>query len=61
MLSATTADNNDSIAPNMAMANAGPISSTICVKVMSGHWNDGRSRGISPNMLPMVATPSNSK
>src|SRR3546814_7859017 len=61
MPSATTADSKDSMAPSIAMANAGPISSMQRVRVISGQVREGRPRGISPKVLPMVATLSKLK
>ncbi|MNP52768.1 hypothetical protein D3C76_1471800 [compost metagenome] len=58
MPSATTADSSDSMAPSMAMAKAGPISSMTRDRVISGRLNSGRPCGMPPNALPMVATPS---
>ena len=61
MPSATTADSSDSIAPSMAMAKAGPISSSACASVMLGSVKLGNPSGMPPNALPMVVTPLNWK
>ncbi len=60
MPSATTADSRDSMAPSIAIVNAGPISVMTWVSDRSGAVKDGRPRGIPPNAEPMVATPSRS-
>ena len=59
MPSATTAESSDSMAPSMAIVNAGPISSITCVADIAGQCSDGRPCGMPPKALPMVATPSN--
>ncbi len=58
MPSATTADSSDSMAPSIAIVNAGSISSIRRVAVTSGKWKDGKPCGIPPKALPMVATPA---
>jgi hypothetical protein len=45
MPSATTADNNDSIAPSKAMVNAGPTKDRTCAGSSEGSDNAGRVRG----------------
>ena len=59
MPSATTAVSSDSMAPNKAMAKAGPISCNRSEKEISGHEKPGSARGMPPKALPMVATPAN--
>ncbi len=59
MPSATTADSSDSIAPSIAIVNAGPISSSTRGSVISGIERFGRPRGMPPNSVPIVATPPN--
>ena len=58
MPSATTADSSDSMAPSIAIVNAGPISSMTRAAVISGNCSVGRPCGMPPNAEPMVATPS---
>src|SRR5690606_16812770 len=59
MPSATTADNNDSIAPSKAMAKAGPTNCMQSDQLISGSEKVGKPCGIPPNVEPMVATSSN--
>ena len=58
MPSATAADSSDSMAPSMAIVNAAGTSVTSRSNVTSGTRKCGSPRGISPNALAMVATPS---
>ena len=59
MPSATTAVSSDSMAPNKAMAKAGPTSCSRSEREIAGHEKPGSARGMPPNALPMVATPAN--
>ncbi len=59
MPSATTAVSSDSMAPNKAMANAGPTRCSRSDSETSGQDKPGSARGMPPNALPMVATPAN--
>ena len=61
MLSATAADNNDSIAPNNAMVKAGLINSVIKANEQGGNFNEGNVCGMPPKLVPIVATESNLK
>ncbi len=61
MPSTTTAVSSDSMAPSSAIANAGPTSWMTSVTPISGHWSEGRVRGMPPNSVPIVATPGNWK
>ncbi len=61
MPSATTADSNDSIAPSISIAKAGPISSMTFAPVTSSQCHEGSRGAMPPNALPMVATPSKEK
>ncbi len=54
--SATIADNNDSIAPSIAIVSDGSINSWINPKEISGNATSGNPRGIPPNFDPIVAT-----
>src|SRR5690625_869078 len=56
MLSATTADKRDSIAPNAAITRAGVHNVTILDNVISGKRNAGSELGIPPNAVPIVST-----
>ena len=59
MPSATTAVSSDSMAPNKAMAKAGPDQlQTGPRSEIAGHEKPGSARGMPPNALPMVATPA---
>jgi hypothetical protein len=54
--SATTADSSDSIAPSVAMVNAGPTRSRTSPSVSEGITGAGKAAEISPKRLPMVST-----
>ncbi len=56
MPSATTADSSDSMAPSMAMVKADGSRATSRSMLTAGSTKRGRPTGISPNVLPMVAT-----
>ena len=58
MRSATTADNNDSIAPSMATVTAGDSSVSISSGRKSGILNAGSPDGMPPNRDPIVDTSS---
>ena len=57
--SATTADNNDSIAPSIAIVKAGPIKAKTSEIDISGSVRLGKPWGIPPKAVPIVATPGN--
>jgi len=55
------AESSDSIAPSIAIANAGAINSRMRSSVISGHCQRGKPCGMPPKAEPMVATPPKSK
>ncbi len=58
MLSATTADNNDSIPPRSAMANASGKTCSTRSTETTGSAGAGKPSGMPPNRVPIVSTGS---
>ena len=56
MPSDTTAESSDSIAPSIAIANAGAARSATVCRDTEGRCGDGNPALIAPNRLPIVST-----